>query len=71
MIYKKLIFEVKERKWENDPTGFAKAFDFTIRKEGKKKPLFEMGVAHYKKDSARRMAEGVFIRKLYNKEIKI
>ena len=71
MIYKKLIFEVKKRELENDLTGFAKAFDFTIKKEGKKKPLFEMGVAHYKEESARRIAEGVFIRKLYNKEIKI
>lgn len=71
MIYKKLIFEMKKKKWDNDPTGIAKAFDFTIRKEGNKKPLFEMGVVHYKEESARRMAEGVFIRKLYNKEIKI
>lgn len=71
MIYKKLIFEMKKKKWENDPTGIASAFYFTIRKEGNKKPLFEMGVAHYKEESARRIAEGVFIRKLYNNEIKL
>ena len=44
MIYKKLIFEMKKKKWDGDPTGFAKAFYFTIRKEGKKKPLFAMGI---------------------------
>lgn len=70
MIYKKLIFEVKKEKLNSYPEGTS-AFYFTVKKEGNKKPLFSAGIVHFKEESARRMAEGVFIRKLYNKEIKL
>lgn len=70
MIYKRLTFSMEKKKVQG-AIPRATIYDFTIKEEGNKNPVFEMGVMAQDEESAKGIMESVFIRKLYNKEIKI
>lgn len=61
---------MEKRKLPDSTTG-ANIFDFSIINEGDKKPVFEIGILHFKEESAKRMAERAFIEALKNGTIKI
>lgn len=70
MIYKRLLFRIEKKKLPEARTG-ANIFDFSIINEDDKKPLFEVGILHFKEESAKRMAERAFIEALKNGTVKI
>lgn len=70
MIYKRLLFRIEKKKLRESITG-ANIFDFSIINEDDKKPLFEIGIFHFKEESAKRIAERAFIEALKDGTIKI